>query len=75
MGIDSPTHDGRWIAYQSDQSGRAQIYVRGFPDFEEEHHVSIDGGTEPLWATNGSELFYRSFIQARVTASACRHIR
>ncbi len=53
--------DGHWIAYQSDESGRVQVYVRPFPNVEEgKWQISGDGGTEPVWAPRGQELFYRS---------------
>lgn len=51
--------DGRWIAYQSNESGKEEIYVRPFPDVDHGRwQVSTDGGTRPLWARNGRELFY-----------------
>jgi serine/threonine-protein kinase len=51
--------DGRWLAYQSDASGRAEIYVRPFPDVDEGRwQISRDGGTHPLWSPDGKELFY-----------------
>jgi len=51
--------DGRFLAYQSDESGREEVYVRPFPNVEEGvWQVSRDGGTRPLWARNGRELFY-----------------
>ena len=53
--------DGRWLAYQSDQSGQYEIYVRPFPNIEDGlSQVSTDGGSTPLWAPNGRELFYVS---------------
>ena len=56
-GIVSP--DGRWLAYESDSSGRFEIYVRPFPDVEAgQWLISTAGGTRPLWAPNGQELFY-----------------
>ena len=51
--------DGRWLAYQSDESGRNEIYVASFPDAAKKWQISIGGGTEPLWGRNGRELFYR----------------
>ena len=49
--------DGRWLAYQSNDSGQVQIYVRPFPDVNNgQWQVSTDGGTQPLWARNGQEL-------------------
>jgi serine/threonine-protein kinase len=51
--------DGRWLAYQSDESGQFEIYVRPFPDVQTGRwQVSRAGGTRPLWARSGRELFY-----------------
>jgi serine/threonine-protein kinase len=51
--------DGSWLAYQSTESGRDEIYVRPFPDVEKGRwQVSSGGGTRPLWARSGRELFY-----------------
>jgi Tol biopolymer transport system component len=52
--------DGRWLAYESDQSGRQEIYVQPFPGPGGKWQVSTDGGSEPVWNRNGRELFYRS---------------
>ena len=52
--------DGRWLAYVSDESGRNEIYVAPFPGPGEKSAVSIGGGTEPVWARSGPDLFYRS---------------
>jgi Tol biopolymer transport system component len=54
--------DGRWIAYQSDESGRDEIYVRPFPKAEggRRWQVSAAGGAEPLWSHSGREIFYRA---------------
>jgi Tol biopolymer transport system component len=53
--------DGHWLAYQSNESGLNQIYVRPFPNVDAgKSQVSTSGGTQPLWARNGSELFYES---------------
>lgn len=51
--------DGRWLAYQSNESGRDEIYVRPFPDVNAGRwQVSTGGGRMPLWARDGNELFY-----------------
>jgi len=51
--------DGHWLAYESDESGRSEIYVRPFPNVETKRiQVSADGGTRPLWSPTGRELFY-----------------
>ncbi len=52
--------DGRWIAYESDQEGRAEVYVTPYPAPREKFKVSTDGGSEPLWSHDGRELFYRN---------------
>jgi serine/threonine-protein kinase len=53
--------DGRWLAYQSSESGRDEIYVRPFPNVNGgKWQVSADGGTRPLWARDGRELFYHT---------------
>jgi len=57
-GVASP--DGRWLAYDSNSSGSFEIYVRPFPNGGSHVQVSTAGGTRPLWAANGKELFYVS---------------
>ncbi len=51
--------DGRWVAYQTDTSGQAEIYVEPFPGSGPRTLVSTDGGTGPVWSPRGDELFYR----------------
>ena len=51
--------DGRWLAYQSNESGQFQIYVRPFPNVETGRwQISTGVGTRPAWARSGHELFY-----------------
>jgi serine/threonine-protein kinase len=51
--------DGRWIAYQSNESGRDEVHVRPFPAVEGGHwQISTDGGSRPVWARSGRELFF-----------------
>jgi len=51
--------DGRWLAYESDETGRREIFVRSFPDVQTgTWQVSTSGGTSPVWAHNGRELFF-----------------
>jgi dipeptidyl aminopeptidase/acylaminoacyl peptidase len=52
--------DGRYIAYQSNESGRAEVYVHEFPEAVHKWQVSTQGGTEPFWREDGRELFYRA---------------
>jgi len=51
--------DGKWLAYDSDESGRREIWVRPFPNVESaRRQVSTEGGTRPMWSRDGRELFY-----------------
>ena len=51
--------DGRWLAYESDSSGRSEIYVRPYPQTGAgQREVSTAGGIQPVWARGGKELFY-----------------
>jgi serine/threonine-protein kinase len=67
--------DGRWLAYQSNESGRNEVYVRPFPDVNAGRWQISGGGangsTRPLWARNGRELFYFSGV-GRITAVPIR---
>jgi hypothetical protein len=64
--------DSRWMAYQSDETGRTEVFVRPFPDVHAgKKQVSSGGGFAPLWSRDGRELFYLSsannMMAARVT--------
>jgi len=50
--------DGRWVAYTSDESGRDEVYVQPFPGPGGRWQVSTQGGSEPMWARDGNQLFY-----------------
>ena len=51
--------DGRWLAYTSDEFGRAEVHVRPFPNVEDGRWVvSTGGGVYPVWSPSGDELFY-----------------
>ena len=52
--------DGRWLLYQSDVSGRPEIYVRRYPGLERQWQVSDGGGIQPRWSRNNREIYYRS---------------
>jgi Tol biopolymer transport system component len=57
--------DGRWLAYDSDETGSAQVFVATFPQTQGKWQVSggnatIEGGTRPVWSHDGRELFYVS---------------
>jgi serine/threonine-protein kinase len=58
-GMVSP--DGRWIAYNSNETGRNEVYVRQFPSVDRGRwQVSVDGGVEPRWSRNSRELYFMS---------------
>ena len=62
--------DGQWIAYVSNESGQFEVYVGPFSG-NGKWQISTDGGREPLWSRDGTELFYRSgnkMYAARVSA-------
>ncbi|HUP51440.1 MAG TPA: protein kinase [Longimicrobiales bacterium] len=51
--------DGRWFAYSSNESGREEVYVRPFPEVDGGlEQVSVTGGSNPVWARSGAELFF-----------------
>src|SRR5689334_12875507 len=56
QGVFSP--DGKWVAYQSDESGRFEIYARPFPGPGALTQVSAGGGHSPRWRADGKELYY-----------------
>ncbi len=59
--------DGRWLAYVSNETGGSEVYVRPFPNVADGRWlVSTSGGSEPVWAHSGRELFYRDGAQRLV---------
>ena len=50
--------DGRWLAYLSNESGRAEIHVRSFPSGEGEWQISTGGGVQPRWRRDCKELYF-----------------
>jgi len=52
--------DGKWLAYSSNESGRPEVYVMAYPGPGATIQASTQGGTDPVWRSNGSELFYRN---------------
>jgi serine/threonine-protein kinase len=59
-GIATLSPDGRWVAYQSMESGRPEIYVRPTSGEERKWPVSTAGGVNPVWSPAGNEIFYLS---------------
>jgi len=50
--------DGRWVAYGSDESGRQEIYVQGFPERRGKWLISAEGGDSPTWRADGKEMYW-----------------
>ena len=64
LGSDIPrqarlSHDGRWLAYISEETGRPEVYVQPFPGPGGRYQVSSGGGVEPIWSPIQNEIFYR----------------
>jgi serine/threonine-protein kinase len=61
--------DGRWIAYESNESGPIEVFVRPFPGADRGRwQVSAGGGHSPLWARSGRELYFESVSPSRLMA-------
>jgi serine/threonine protein kinase len=60
--------DGRWLAYQSNESTRYEVYVVGFPRQGEKWTVSTNGGSAPVWSRKGDELYYYEDIDNKIVA-------
>ena len=58
--------DGAWIAYQSDETGQLELYVERYPDLGNRELISTGGGRDPVWSSDGSELFYLSLDRSRM---------
>ncbi len=53
--------NGNWLAYQSDETGQVEVWLRPFPDVNRQRiKISVTGGEQPLWGPDGNELFYRN---------------
>jgi eukaryotic-like serine/threonine-protein kinase len=50
--------DGKWLAYQSNESGRMETYVRTYPGNSDRVQISVNGGAKPTWSHDGSRIFY-----------------
>jgi eukaryotic-like serine/threonine-protein kinase len=50
--------EGQWVAFNSDESGRWEVYVAAFPDFTSKRQISAAGGVQPHWRGDGKELFF-----------------
>ena len=52
--------NGRWIVFDSNMTGRKEVYLAPFPDTTRKIRISTEGGFAPLWARDGSEIFFAS---------------
>lgn len=65
--------NARWLAYVSEESGQAEVYVRPFPNTADgKWQISTDGGNEPAWSRDGSELFFRSLDGQSISVADMR---
>jgi eukaryotic-like serine/threonine-protein kinase len=60
--------DGKWIAYQSNESGQFEIYLQPFPGPGGKFRISSEGGAQPRWNKNGKEVFYVSLDSKMMAA-------
>jgi len=61
--------DGRWLAYNSNETGRFEVFVRPFPNTDSTRvPISNDGGVSPVWAKSGNELFFMDQSRGMVAA-------
>ena len=52
--------EGDWVAYASNETGRMEVFIEPFSGPGRKWQISTDGGREPLWSPDGTELFYRN---------------
>ena len=65
----SPEPSPRWLAYQSDESGRAEVYIQTFPEARGKLRISQRGGSFPTWGPDGHTLYYLSLDNKLVVVS------
>src|SRR5206468_11187376 len=52
--------DAKWIAYESRESGRHEVFIHSFPDGAAKLQVSTNGGDSPQWSGGGHKLVYHN---------------
>lgn len=62
--------DGKWLAYQSDESGRFEVYVRSYPANSDRVQISAGGGIKPIWSPDGSRIYFWNSRTMMVAALA-----
>ena len=69
--------DARWLAYESQESGRSEVYVEPFPTSGTRWQISTHGGSEPHWRADGKELFFlrsdHTLMSVAVSAADWQH--
>ena len=68
--------DGHWIAYQSAQSGRIEVWVQRYPSGEDRQQITNGGGNRPIWHPNGRQLIFkkgRSVMSTTLTFTPALH--
>ena len=55
--------DGKWLAYESDGTGRNEAYITPFPEGGAQYQVSTSGGERPVWRRDGKEIYYREGLR------------
>jgi Tol biopolymer transport system component len=55
--------DGKWLAYESNRSGRNEAYITPFPGGGAEYQISTSGGERPVWRRDGKEIYYREGLR------------
>jgi hypothetical protein len=65
----SPELSPRWLAYQSDESGRSEVYIQAFPEPRGKFRISPRGGSFPTWGPDGHALYYLSLDNKLVMVS------
>ena len=58
--------DGRWLAYQSEATGRMEVYIDRYPDLGDRQRISLDGGTNPLWSPDDSALYFLTLTRQEI---------
>ena len=69
--------DGKWLAYQSDESGRTEVYLRSFPANSDKVQISADGGARPVWSPDGSRIYFlnnRTMTMATLGKAPSLHV-
>jgi eukaryotic-like serine/threonine-protein kinase len=55
--------DGTWLAYESNGTGRNEVYITPFPNGGAQYQVSTSGGERPIWRRDGKEIYYREGLR------------